>query len=52
MPFSLFDLTIFISLAQGLVFGGMLMSAPQFKGTDSRYLAFPSIPATSIWAWG
>lgn len=52
MPFSLLDLTIFISLAQGLVFGGILLSAPQFKGTDSRYLAFPFIPAMSTRVWG
>jgi AraC-like DNA-binding protein len=48
MPFSLLDLTIFISLAQGLVFGGMLLSAPQFKGTDSHYLAYTIIMVSVI----
>ncbi|MEQ8705081.1 MAG: helix-turn-helix domain-containing protein [Phaeodactylibacter sp.] len=48
MPFSLLDLIIFISLAQGLVFGGILLSAPQFKGTDSRYLAYTIIMVSVI----
>lgn len=58
MPFSLLDLTIFISLAQGLVFGGILLSAPQFKGTDSRYLAYTimmvSVIGLNEWlsSWG
>ena len=48
MPFSLIDLIIFISLAQGLIFGAVILKAPIFKDPNSSNLAYTIIMVSII----
>jgi len=47
MPFNLWDILILVSLAQGLLFGLVLLISRFFRGTHSQYLAY-SIMMVSI----
>ena len=43
MTFNLWDILILVSLAQGLIFGFVVLGTPFFKNTPSKYLAFSVI---------
>ena len=43
MTFNLWDILILVSLAQGLIFGLVVLGTPFFKNTPSKYLAFAVI---------
>ncbi len=43
MPFNLWDILILVSLAQGLIFGILVIRSPFFRKTPSKFLAFSII---------